>query len=177
MNSNLLPDGFFDIIPALMPRFARILENCELTIAEGFALSCVKHSDKQLGGRPVVLLSDLTHTLVTVIGYEETGGGAATVLTKLFDRGFLERGRLTVLQKKALFGQQGGTKAVVILRQEGAEKLNEFKTKFNSALVLLLSQVPAGKYLSRAVSILARRAIKSLTPDFLNSLHSLPSSQ
>src|ERR1035437_6578913 len=168
MNSALLPAGFFDIIPALMPRFARVLEECELTIAEGFALSCVKHSDKQLDGRPVALLSDLTHTLVTVIGYEETGGGAATVLTKLFDRGLLERGRLTVLQKQTLFGQSGGTKAVVILRQEGVKKLDEFKTKCNSALILLMSQVPTGKYLSRAVSILARRAIKSLPPAFLN---------
>jgi hypothetical protein len=173
-SSQLLAPEFFDLIPALMPRFVRVLEECDLSVAEGFALSCVKHSSQRLDGRPVMLLSDLTHALVAVIGYQENGGGAATVTTKLFERGLLERRRIPGPQKKDLFGQATGSKAAVVLRQEGAEKLEEFKTKFNTAFAAFLSQVPAGLRLTRVINMVSRFTIKSLPATLLNTLHSLP---
>lgn len=169
---NLLAPAFFDVIPALMPRLARVLQDCDLTVAEGFALSAVKHSDKELNGRPVLLLSELTDTLITVIGYEEHGGGAAAVTTKLFDRGLLERGRLTIQQKKALFGDARGSKAVAMLRPEGAAKLEEIKAEFNAALDLFLNQLPTGgRQLAKMISTVSRLLAKRLPPFFLSSLH------
>src|SRR6266545_3523184 len=125
MCKNVLPPELFDVLPALYPRFTRLLDQCGLTAAEVFALSCVKHSGRNIGQSPAILLSDLKNQLISVVGYEQNGGGPSTVVNKLFDKGWLERRRLTPIDKRSVFGTADGSKAAVVLSTQGMAKLEQ----------------------------------------------------
>ena len=173
---DVLPPEIFEILPALYPRFARALQECELSAAEIYALSAIKHSGKQIEGRNAILVSDLTDQLSAVVGYHWPSG-ASTVIGKLVERGFVDRRNISSAQKKEVFGLAYGSKSAVILRPAGLVKLTEAPGAFNRAANRLVTQLDTPEHMSWA----ARRAIvfifdrfRKLAPHLLKALHSKP---
>lgn len=178
---HVLPAEVFDLLPALYPRFTTLLKSCNLTAAEVFALSCVKHSGKKVDGKNALLLAELTRMLVAVVGYEKKGGGAAGVISDLAEKGFLKKQGISKHEKQEIFPDLDGNNTVVILSENALEELETFKEQFNLAVDRLIDQlvveltsrsrVKGGPAAARLVRLILNQ-FKRIAPHLVKALYS-----
>ncbi len=124
MPSDAQPAELLKVLRGMYPHFIRCLRESELRGTEWFTLSYIEGHGRENGGESVMLTSDLTDMLTTLL--YETEGGASGFITKLCNRRLLRRGHLTAVEKQGLFGSAAGSTAVIILGAEGQQKLRAF---------------------------------------------------
>jgi hypothetical protein len=130
-----LPSEGFELLPALYPRFTRILRDCGLSAEEVFVLSFIKHSDKVVGGNKVRLKAHIRGMLVEIRGYDKAGSQATSVLNRLEERGLLTRQHIPLEQMRELFPNFKGKEMEVFgVTERGRQTLEDFKERANVAI-------------------------------------------
>lgn len=127
MHSDTQPAELLKVLRGMYPHFIRCLRESGLRGTEWFTLSYIEGHGRLNGGESVMLTSDLTDTLTTLL--YETEGGASGFVTKLCNLHLVRRGHLTAAEKHALFGSSGGSTTIIVLRPEGREKLKAFNAE------------------------------------------------
>src|ERR1700722_5746254 len=95
-----LPSETFDLIPALLPHLAIIFARCELTAAEIFTITHIKHFGKERSnGQRVILRTALVEELYKVLHQNHSASGMAGFLTEMVNRQLLIKSSLTEEEK------------------------------------------------------------------------------
>ncbi|HEX3822661.1 MAG TPA: helix-turn-helix domain-containing protein [Candidatus Sulfotelmatobacter sp.] len=131
-NSNDLPEEVFHAVAALVPRLIYVAEEeCGVDPIELLVLWHIRHFGKPNSeGQNVVLRHDLTRVLKQNFHYSDAN--VSKLIEELQEKGFVLRATLSARERGELFGDQDGSKLMVLLRPLGDAKIEQFKAALRS---------------------------------------------
>lgn len=138
-----LPEEVFHAVAALIPRLIYIAEEeCHVDPIELLVLWNIRHFGRPNADRHnTILRQSLTHVLKTKFRYSDAN--VSRLLEELQEKGLILRTSLTARERGQLFGDENGSKLVVVLKAEGDAKLEDFKERLRGRYDRWASQQPS----------------------------------
>jgi len=112
-----LPPFILDILPPIYVAFNRVFARFQVSAGDLLSLRLLCNSNVTIGGREVMLLTDLIDRIRKGMGYM-ADGAASEVLKKLNDKGLIEKRALTSTQLQQHF-PPGSRRGAVLLNEAG----------------------------------------------------------
>lgn len=166
MEQKPLSASLFELLAELYPPFIQILGECKLNGPEYFSLSFLRRSRSTLEGRPARLISEVANALELATGSGKSQ--ASHVLSRLHERGFLEKKDITGDIRRTDFkGQRGGKNKVVVLLPAGEQVLNQF----NSHVTRLFRELVHNAGISAKMVRFLDRNVGRIAPKLTESAH------